>query len=139
MDRSYAKIGYRWCTIAKVSSGEPSAPALHTLLFSGGQIMLGARCSRCTCRAARCSPKRGAGRGGIGGGGPRRIIHSCTEEGSIFAHVSRATTPHQGTSYWIAARTIFPSQLPAQKRIQTGISLPFHRIKKIYIYAIYVC
>lgn len=32
---------------------------------------------------------------------------SCeARSGSIFAHVSRATTAHQGTSYWIAARTI---------------------------------
>ena len=32
-----------------------STPALHTLLFSGGQIILGEQCSRCTCRGGLCS------------------------------------------------------------------------------------
>lgn len=76
-----------------------------TLLFSEGQIIspgaaaaaavAAAMCSRCTLAACsgRALPLGSAG-----------YLHGRS---SIFAHVSRATTAHQGTSYWIAAPTIF--------------------------------
>lgn len=52
---------------------------------------------------------------------------SCkARSGSIFAHVSRATTAHQGTSYWIAARTISRTRA-ATCSTYYSTTLPFSR------------
>jgi len=86
------------------TSFQPARPYTPPCYFLEGKLSRGPRWRRAL--DAHNSPRAVADARAL----PRRLGQPTGRHGrsSIFAHVSRATTAHQGTSYWIAAPTISP-------------------------------